>query len=84
MGGLDTHLGAFQDPLGSTVELPGWFGWFGCHLLDSCHWVAFVENVAPCEMYGKLTSVCFSRVGGCLEGPGWSLCMVLDAYMCTG
>ena len=47
-GAPDAHLGSFQGSLGSTFELPGWFG---CHFWDS--WVTFVKNVASCKTYGK-------------------------------
>jgi len=46
-GGLDAHLEAFQDPLGSTFEV-FWGAWgsLGDFLVD--------RNVEPCQMYGKL------------------------------
>ena len=42
--------------------------------------MTFAGNVESWQMYGKpLLFDGFSWVGGCLEGPGWSLGMVLIA-----
>ncbi len=64
------HFRVLLDPLWRSL------GWLGGHFGASL--VAFVENMGPYKIY-EIHSffVVFSWVGGCLEGPGWSLWMVL-------
>ena len=65
-GGPDAHLGAFWGSLGSTFEV---LGCLGGHFGDTL--LTFIGNVESHQMYGKpVFFVGFSRVGGCLEGPG--------------
>ena len=45
-GGLDTHLGVFQGPLGHTF---GGLERLGSHFGDSL--MAFVGNMGSCKMY---------------------------------
>ena len=74
------HLAAFSGPLGSTLAV---FGWLGADFGDSLS--TFVGNVVSSQMLSKLLFfVGFSWVGGCLEGPGWSLWVVLAASAAVG